>query len=386
MLVHERAERVACAHGPPPRDSAVPDEIALWTGISVSLGAHIGLTLWPDIDIRSAAFIDLGSATFVDLRSRAYIYVRSATFVYLGGRANVGTKRNRCRTAVTNQVPITVHRLNDIAIPVAGSDIIVTDRSLVETGSGNRRSSTTIDASPDDITGCGGRGGGAPFTRDPDGEVRRCCVELCSIGLGSMAVATEVEKLDSLIPFVKYGLDHPATTDDVAVGIEGDHGVDVRGRHFDVRVAKAVRVGTELGHQVANADNGPHLQIPELPRHDRAVVDRAPVTSDGADAFLDMATTPEFDGHRHVIVDPEHVDRLIGVDLARSKIGGSGGGRRYGDEDGEHYCQQDSAAGAASGDSGGGHSRALSQRWDDSPVTTSSSCRDYRSVPEFCER
>ena len=120
MLVHER---MACAHGPPPQDSAVSDEVALETGLYTAL--------WLDIDLTVCHMTDLT----------------------VGGPM-VRPKRNIGRAAQADRVSIGVNRLHDVAVAVTARDVVVTNGGLIETRPCDGDSSPNVGGAPDHIAGC----------------------------------------------------------------------------------------------------------------------------------------------------------------------------------------------------------------------------------------
>jgi len=128
MLVHERA---ACAHGPPPQDSAVLDEVALETGL------HI--TLWMDINLTCCHMTDLTCCYMTHLTVWGSI---------------MRSKRNVGWPAQANRVPVGVNRLHDVPVAMTARDVIVTNAGLIETRPCDGGPFPTIGGAPDHIAGC----------------------------------------------------------------------------------------------------------------------------------------------------------------------------------------------------------------------------------------
>jgi len=157
-----------------------------------------------------------------------------------------------------------------------------------------------------------------------------------------MPITAKIKWFDLSVSIVDDRAHHPAPADDLAFCVESQYGIDVGGGHLHVGISEAPGISSKFGHQIPDACHWPYLQIEELPRSDRLIIDSAPLAADSTDALVNMSAATELHRHRDLGVDLQGVDGFVGVDLFNPSNSSSSCCYWYGDKDCEHHRQDDS--------------------------------------------
>ena len=198
-------------------------------------------------------------------------------------------KRNAERAALADRVSVGVNHLHDVPVAMTRRDLVVASGGLIETSPCDGGSFPAISAAPEDVAGCRIRRRRAPLARHPDRRIGDCRVKLGGTTFASMPVTAKMKRFELSVAIVQDRFHHPTTSDDLAFSVESQHDIDVGGGHLDVGVAETTGISSKFGHQISHAGHRSHLQIQELPRSDRLVMDGSPTATDSSHALFDIA-------------------------------------------------------------------------------------------------